>query len=108
MKLPNCEQALVEEVKLTGYLLNEKNSKGKSYFFNRIGFNQATTSELSQAFKLLACSGEVIGTEQTEFGIKYFVVGSLANPLNRDVIVLSVWIFDQNGPIPRLVIAYPN
>ncbi|MEZ0606897.1 DUF6883 domain-containing protein [Fibrella sp. WM1] len=108
MKLPNCEQALVQEIKLTGYLLNEENSKGKSHFYNRIGFNEANPFELSLALKLLACSGEVTGTEQTKFGIKYFVVGSLTNPLNRDVVVLSIWIFDQNGSIPRLVTAYPN
>lgn len=108
MKLPNCGQALVQEVKLTGYLLNEEKSKGKSYFYNRIGFTEANASELSQSLKTLACSGEVTGTEQTEFGLKYFVVGSLTNPLNRDVVVLSIWIFDQNGPVPRLVTAYPN
>lgn len=108
MKLPNCEQALVQEIKLTGYLLNEANSKGKSHFFNRIGFAESNPSELSQALKQLACIGEIIGTEQTKFGIKYFVVGPLANPLNRDVVVLSIWIFDQDGPIPRLVTAYPN
>lgn len=90
MKLPNCEQAIVQEIKLTGYLLNEENSKGKSYFYNRIGFTEANASERSQALKLLACSGEVIGNEQTRYGIKYFVVGSLANPLNRDVVVLSI------------------
>ncbi len=107
MKLPNCEQAFVQEIKITGYLLNAENSKGKSYFYNRIGFMETNASQLSAALTLLACSGEVIGTEQTGFGIKYFVVGPLVNPMNRYVVVLSIWIFDDNGTIPRLVTAYP-
>jgi hypothetical protein len=79
MKLPNCEQALVQEIKLTGDLLSEENSKGKSYFYNRIGFTEANVAELSSALKPLACSGKVTGTLQTQY-----------------------------GPVPRLVTAYPN
>ncbi|MEZ0484059.1 DUF6883 domain-containing protein [Fibrella aquatica] len=108
MKLPNCEQALVQEIKLTGYLLNEENSKGKSYLYNRIGFTVTNASLLSNALTTLACSGEVTGTQQTEFGLKYFVVGELMNPMDRHVVVLSIWIFDQNGLFPRFVTAYPN
>lgn len=108
MKLPNCEGALVQEIKLTDYLLHEEKSKGKSYFYNRIGFTEVNASELSQALLLLACQGEVTGTEPNGFGTKYLVVGPLTNPSGRDVVVLSIWIFDQDGPTPRFVTAYPN
>ena len=108
MKLPNCERAVVQEIKLTGYLLNEENSKGKSYFFNRIGFMESNWQELKDAVQLLACNGEVTGTQKTLFGTKFFVVGTLMNPLNRYVVALSIWIFDQDGPTPRLITVYPN
>lgn len=107
MQLPNCEQALVQELKLTGYLLDEDNSKGKSAFFNRIGYQKHNHLLLSDALKELACAGEVIGTESAKFGMKYRVVGPLSNPFNRDVVVLSIWIVDPGSSFPRLVTAYP-
>ena len=110
MKLPNCADAIVQEIKLTGYLLDEENSKGKSFFFNRIGFDKHNFLLLSEALERLACSGEVIGTELAKFGMKYRVVGNLDNPLERDVKVLSIWIFDTDtgSSVPRLVTAYPH
>ena len=107
MKLPNCEVALVEEIKLTGYLLDEENSKGKSVFFTRMGFDKPNFRLLREALERLACSGEVIGTELAKFGIKYRVAGPMDNPLNRRMIVLSMWIFDPGSSVPRLVTAYP-
>lgn len=107
MKLPNCADAIVQEIKLTGYLLDEENSKGKSFFFNRIGFDKHNFLSLSEALKRLACSGEVIGTELAKFGMKYKVVGPLENPLDRNADVLSIWIFDTGSSVPRLVTAYP-
>ena len=107
MKLPNCTEAVIHEIKLTGYLLDEDNSKGKSFFFNRIGFDKHNFLLLSEALKRLACSGEVIGTELAKFGMKYRVMGQLDNPLERDVLVLSIWIFDTGSFVPRLITAYP-
>ena len=107
MKLPNCEQAEVQETKLTQYLLDEDNSKGKSFFFTRLGFEKNHFLLLSEALLQVACSGEVIGTELAKFGLKYRVTGRLDNPLNRNVIVLSIWIFDPGSLIPRFVTAYP-
>jgi hypothetical protein len=37
-KLPNLENALVEESKITDYLLSEEKSGGKSAFFMAFGF----------------------------------------------------------------------
>ena len=107
MKLPNCENAIIQDIKLTGHLLDEENSKGKSFFFTRLGFEKSNFQLMSNALLQLACSGEVTGTESAKFGLKYRVAGRLDNPLNRDVIVLSIWIFDPGSFVPRLVTAYP-
>ena len=107
MQLPNCADAIVQEIKLTGYLLDEENSKGKSHFFNRIGFDKVNFLLLGEALKKLACSGEVIGTELAKFGMKYRVMGFLSNPFGRNMVVLSIWIIDTGNSAPRLVTAYP-
>ena len=43
MKLPNIENAIIEEHKLTRYLLSESHpfGRGKASFFKRFGFNAA-------------------------------------------------------------------
>jgi hypothetical protein len=38
LKLPNHEQALVEESKIIAYLLSDKDSDGKAAFFASFGF----------------------------------------------------------------------
>ena len=41
-KLPNCEQAVIPDLKLHGYLLDEENSKGKSAFFYKMSMKFMT------------------------------------------------------------------
>ena len=103
MRLPNCTEAVIHEIKLIGYLLDEENSKGKSLFFNRIGFDKPNFPLLNEALKGLACSGEVIGTELAKFGMKHRVMGYSDNPLERKVLALSIWIFDRGS----FITAYP-
>lgn len=107
MKLPNCEQAVIPDLKLHGYLLDEDNSKGKSAFFYRMGFEKEKFWLLSNALAQLACSGELIGTIPGNFGEKYKGVGQLNNPANRDALVLSIWMYDQGSDVPRFITAYP-
>jgi hypothetical protein len=107
MKLPNCDRAIVEDRKLLNYLLDEEKSEGKTYFYNRIGFFKENHEELADTLKTLACEGDVIDVIPAKFGVKYQVVGSFQNPAERDVLLLSIWIFDIGSDVPRLVTAYP-
>ncbi len=107
MKLPNCDRAIVEDRKLLNYLLDEEKSEGKTYFCNRIGFFKENYEELADALKMLACEGEVIDVIPAKFGVKYQVVGAFQNPVGRDILPLSIWIFGIGSDLPRLVTAYP-
>ncbi|MCY7357331.1 MAG: hypothetical protein LH609_07630 [Rudanella sp.] len=107
MKLPNCEQAIIPDMKLHGYLLNEENSKGKSAFFYKMGFEKEQFGLLKNPLAQLACTGELIGTIPGNFGEKYKVVGQLNNPAGRNALVLSIWMFDPGSDIPRFITAYP-
>lgn len=42
MKLPNADDAIVEEQKLTGYLLNPDHPRGKAGFFLALGYTRDT------------------------------------------------------------------
>ncbi len=49
MKLPNLKNALIEESKITAYLLSEENSGGKSAFFAAFGFSVEMWEKLRDA-----------------------------------------------------------
>ena len=78
MELPNREQAFIQPAKLTGYLLSETHSVGRSKakFFRNLGLNEDTVSLLQQELLAIACSQKVTETMITMHGRKYVIVGT--------------------------------
>jgi hypothetical protein len=107
MKLPNLKNALVEEAKVTAYLLSEENSGGKAAFYVAFGFTVAGWQRLRDALIEHAASHEVMHTSETIHGVKYIIEGELQTPDNRAPQVRSIWIVDSGNVAPRLVTAYP-
>lgn len=109
MKLPNAENALVEDPKLTGYLLNPKHPHGthKARYLARFGF---TIKDLDAARRALLEHGrchDVARVSQTGFGPRYAVEGVLKTPDGRNPYVRTVWQMDDGEVAPRLITAYP-
>ena len=109
MLLPNCEQAFIQAAKLTDYLLSETHSVGKSKakFFRELGFSEENTAILEQELLNVARFQEVTETLVTVHGIKYVIVGTINCPVDRTVMVLTVWIIDTGQEVPRFVTARP-
>lgn len=109
MLLPNCEQAFIQAAKLTGYLLSETHSVGKSKakFFCELGFSEENVAILEQELLKVARFQEVTETIVTVHGIKYVIVGTINCPVDRTVSVLTVWIIDTGQEVPRFVTARP-
>ena len=109
MKLPNARQARVQREKITGYLLaeNPESGRGKPGFFARLGFNAENWRELADALKAVASAHEVTLVEETDFGVKYVIEGSLATPDGRNPRIRTIWQIDWGSDRPRLVSAYP-
>lgn len=107
MKLPNIENVLVEESKITSYLLSEENSGGKSAFFIAFGFTIEDWQILKDALIQHASSHEVKHASETKHGVKYIIEGEMQTPDSRSPQVRTVWIVDTNKDAPRLVTAYP-
>ncbi len=107
MKLPNLDKAHVPPEKITGYLLSEENSGGKSAFFAAFGFSLNQPETLRQAMLAHANAHEVATVSATEHGIKYIIEGELSTPDGRTPAVRAVWIVDTGRTAPRLVTAYP-
>lgn len=109
MKLPNHEEAVVPEEKVTLYLLNLQHPKGrgKAKFFMQFGFSVAQWKQLADALLDHAQSHKVVKTEQTKFGIRYVIEGELGTPIARKPQVRVVWFILTDSTQPHLVTAYP-
>lgn len=109
MKLPNPEQAIVPEKKLTDYLLSESHVVGrfKAKFFRRLGFNKSNRFILQGEILLLAQSQEMIDTVQSDYGTKYNVEGDIKTPVGKSVKIRTVWIVEKGKTRPVFITAYP-
>jgi hypothetical protein len=110
MKLPARDRAHVPERKLIGYLLSLSHPVGgpKARFFRRHGFDDSRADLLREEFLGIAKRADVTGTEETAYGTKYILDGSVTTPRGENVAVRTVWMIEDRGPeAPRFVTAYP-
>jgi hypothetical protein len=101
--------ALVEEEKITKYLLSDSHPVGRSKaaFFQRFGFRSQAWEVLRDAILEHARSESVVSTTETAFGKKCIIEGPLECPDGRRPLVRTVWFIEQGEEIPRLVTAIP-
>src|SRR5690349_17460105 len=110
MKLPNLENAIVAEAKITRYLLDlaSENGKAKATFFLAFGFTIETWQVMVAAFKQHANDYDVTKVEERPpFGVHYVIEGMFNSPDGRNPAVRVIWIIDDGDDVPRLVSAYP-
>ena len=103
MKLPNREQAVVPERKITHYLLNPAHPAGgsKAALFLRFGFRMDEWERLAATLLKHAIENEVSASDQSTYGTRHVVEGELVAPDGTRLTVRSVWFIDV-GDIDRL------
>jgi hypothetical protein len=99
MQLPGGDRVRIEDRKIRGYLLSKVHPVGrfKARVFASAGFTESTIDAFVSELRLLAAVGEVSAVEDTEFGRKYTLPGTLNGPL-KAVEVLTVWIEEPGQP----------
>ena len=109
MKLPNHENAVVPQSKVTDYLLSFKHrdGRGKAQFFTRLGFSIDSWETLAKTLLGHATNHHVTKIEKTLFGTRYVIEGAIHTPDGRYPIICSVWFVETGESIPRFVTAYP-
>jgi hypothetical protein len=107
--MPNARQCMVEDEKLSGYLLNidHEHGRAKAIFFLAFGFTESDLSTFRAALQQHPISNHVSKKVRNEFGQKYLVTCILQTPDGRNPCINTVWI-EEDGGAPRLVTAYPN
>jgi hypothetical protein len=110
-RLPNADLAVVDEAKITRYLLSRTHPSGraKAAFFLRFGFVPEQWQTMAEALRLLATTYAVTERVQSTHGISYAVNGALFAPDGRRPWVRTIWIVDTGDltETPRFVTAYP-
>lgn len=111
--LPEAQRAVVDERKITRYLLSPEHPTGrfKAQFFVAFGFRLDAWEALRQH----AQENDVAQTIATDFGTKYIVDGPPETPDGRRPRLRTVWFvgggeawFVGGGEaLPRFVTAYP-
>ena len=109
MKLPNYEHATVPREKVVDYLLSTTHRDGrhKAVFFGGFGFAPDNWQALAEALIRHAGDHEVAKEEDSPFGIRYVVDGTMTMADGRDALVRTVWFIDAGTDVPRFVTAYP-
>ena len=110
MKLPASEKLLIEPAKVRDYLLSREHPVGrfKAVFFESLGYSAETWQALEAHLRALAVAGEATLGEQTKYGQKYEVRGTLTGSSGREVSVVTIWIVRWGEDAPRFVTAFPG
>lgn len=107
--LPQPADLIVEQAKVTEYLLNTSHPEGgsKAKFFLQRGFTTPAWTEMAGALRQHGRTQPVTETSVTRFGGKFTVECQIRTPDGMNPCILSVWIVEGDKP-PRLVTAHPN
>lgn len=110
MKLPAAERARIATVKVRDYLLSREHSVGrfKAVFFESLGYSADAWQQLEADLRVLAVAGEATLGDQTKYGQKYEVRGTLSGPSGRSASVVTVWIVRWGEDSPSFVTAFPG
>lgn len=109
-KLPNTEKAIIDVEKLRGYVLSSVHPVGrfKAAFFQKLGYSAKNWEVFEQHLRELIRSQDITRIEETRYGQKFIVEGTLASPAGEIVQIVTVWVILKGENVPRFVTAYPG
>src|SRR5882672_8210649 len=108
--LSNADQAIIDPVKLHGYLLSTSHPIGrfKAAFFARLGFASTNWQALDRALREQHLTQGARLVETTRHGRKFEIRAILKGPNGQSAVVLSAWMIRTGDSVPRFVTAYPG
>jgi hypothetical protein len=108
MKLPNPEQAIIDEEKLSGYCLNPRHSDGQHkarVFQSALGMGIEDADELKTALLQAIKNTDTALDKRSPYGQKY-QVDFLMIREEKQATVRSVWMVRDDENFPRLVTCF--
>ena len=99
MTLPNAHLAVIEERKVTQYLLNgaHPDNGGKARFFDGLGFSVEDVRSFITALRQVAESGELVEGIESAYGEKFVGDGALPAQAGNssERMLRTVWIIER-------------
>jgi len=110
LRIPNADRAVINPMKLHGYLLSRHHPVGrlKAAFFLRLGYSPEDWGRLEADLRGQHLSQDVTRSEQTPYGQKYAIRATLVGPSGSSADVVSVWVVRRGEEFPRFLTAYPE
>ena len=105
MKLPNPENAIVDNQKLTGYCLNLNHADGRHkarVFKSALNLDINDVDELKTALIEAVKNNDAVPENRNQYGHKYIIDFPMTRG-DRTAIIHSVWIVKNQENFPRLV-----
>jgi hypothetical protein len=107
-QLPNVGNAVLDDAKITQYLLNDAHpqNQGKAKFFMLFGFTLANWQELRKALLDHPHTNVVVSQTTFQYGGMYEVSCSIASPDGRNPCIRSFWAIEPPRTDPKFITAY--
>ena len=110
MKLPNAENAIIEEEKVVHYLLNLIHRRGasKARLLKSLGYEASEWQRLANDLRQQHLTADVVEQHATNWGERHDIVAPLTGPTGDTVMFHSIWQIDLGSDRPRLITMYPE
>jgi hypothetical protein len=110
LRLQNAEHAIVPRAKLCDYLLSVTHPVGrfKAAFFAILGYTIENWEQLQLDLLQFVQSGTAFPGQESSYGRKYEVRGTLVGPSGRRSNLVTVWIVLSGESYPLFVTAFPG
>jgi hypothetical protein len=108
MRIPNCEQAVVEIQKLREYCLNLHHLRGRhkaAVFASALGLSADDAEFLREAILSAVCNENAEVDEQDEYGQRY-TLDFMMTANEKAAAVRTAWIIRAGEDFPRLTSCY--
>ena len=109
MSLPNPQQALISQQKITQYLLSSTHPVGrfKAAFFQALGYRLEHWERLEADIRK-SLLHPAISVGRSAYGEKYTITSIWNCPNQKSTQVVTVWIILNGEDFPRFITAYPG
>jgi hypothetical protein len=110
MRIPNSDRAIIESSKLTEYLLNIDHKRGgaKAKLLIQFGYSIDNWQQLELDIRQFHLAQDVTVIKETDYGTRYEISSSLMTPIDRPLVVKTVWQIDIGTDVPRLITLVPD
>jgi hypothetical protein len=95
-------------VKLTSYLLVQREFDDKSQFLRQAGYTLENREQLEQDLRLPVLPHDAVLIEQTVYGKIFEIRSSLTDPNGQTLFVKTIWMDELQSGVTKFITLYPD